>query len=254
MARIFVTGSSAGLGLLSSKYLLARGHQVVLHARSAARAADIRQAEPKVADIVIGDLETLAGMHQVAEGANACGPFDAVIHNAGVGEQGAARLTCDGLPLVFAVNALAPYVLTARITRPARLVYLSSSMHFAPDAMEMDKLWKDGPSLLSCDYSQSKFLVTLLAFAVARWWPNVHANAVDPGWVPTRMGGVSAPDDLQLGCETQSWLAEGGSTATGEYFHHRRMARPDPATQNPMLQRQFLALCERISETPLCAA
>lgn len=253
MARIFVTGSATGLGFLSGKYLLARGHDVVLHARNPAREADIRLAMHAVSGVVTGDLETLAGMRQVAQAANTLGPFDAVIHNAGVGDSGTDWLTTDGLPLVFAVNVLAPYVLTALMHRPKRLVYLSSSMHFGPPPPGLDKAFCKGSWTGRMSYSQSKFLVTAFAFAVARKWPEVMANAVDPGWVPTRMGGRSAPDDLQLGCETQAWLAE-TSAVSGGYFHHRQARQPDPDTRSAGVQDRLLALCQQVSGIALPAA
>lgn len=246
MARIFVTGSATGLGLMAGRYLLDRGHEVVLHARNPVREADIRLALPAVCGVATGDLETIAGMRSVAEAANRFGRFDAVIHNAGVGDKGTDWLTTDGLPLVFAVNVLAPYVLTALVHRPARLVYLSSSMHFGSRTKALDRLWGDAGWTGAMSYSQSKFLVTLLAFAVARKWPDVSCNAVDPGWVPTRMGGRSAPDDLQAGCETQAALAEAGAV-TGGYFHHRQQRQPDPDTQGAVMQDQLLALCRQVS-------
>ena len=99
---------------------------------------------PGVEDVVEGDLETMAGMRAVAEAANALGRFDAVIHNAGVGDRGADRLTKDGLPVVFAVNVLAPYLLTALMERPDRLVYLSSSMHMGARPARLAAYWQDG--------------------------------------------------------------------------------------------------------------
>jgi NAD(P)-dependent dehydrogenase (short-subunit alcohol dehydrogenase family) len=143
---------------------------------------------------------------------------------------------------------LAPYLLTALMLSPARLVYLSSSMHFHSRPTALDKAWSDQGWTGQTSYSQSKFLVTLLTFAVARKWPDVMCNAVDPGWVPTRMGGRSAPDDLQMGCETQSWLAETGDVS-GAYFHHRKERQPDPDTRNEGLQDQLLSLCQRVSGT-----
>jgi NAD(P)-dependent dehydrogenase (short-subunit alcohol dehydrogenase family) len=193
MARIFITGSSGGLGLLAGRQLAKRGHRVVLHARDAAKTAAIRAALPGVEAVVEGDLETMAGMRAVAQAANALGRFDAVIHNAGVGERGTDRLTADGLPVVFAVNVLAPYLLTALIERPDRMVYLSSGMHSGARPAQLATLWRDGRWMGRISYSQTKFLVTALAFAAARLWPGVRSNAVDPGWVPTRMGGSSAP-------------------------------------------------------------
>ena len=252
MARIFVTGSAGGLGLLTGQYLIGRGHEVVLHARNPAREADIRSACTGVSAVVTGDLETVAGMRGVADSANSLGRFDAVIHNAGVGDRGTTWHTTDGLPLVFAVNVLAPYVLTALMLRPARLVYLSSSMHFSPGPLDLASARDGGLWTLPVSYGQSKFLVTALTFGVARHWPGVLASAVDPGWVPTRMGGASAPDDLQMGCETQGWLAEGGDVSGG-YWHHRKARRPDAGTLDAGLQDRLLALCARVSGVALPA-
>jgi len=117
---VFITGSSDGLGLMAARLLVADGHSVTLHARSKGRADDTRATLPQADGVVIGDLSHLAGMRQVAEQANASGRFDAVIHNAGIGYRQPRRIeTVDGLCQVFAVNVLAPHLLTALITRPA---------------------------------------------------------------------------------------------------------------------------------------
>src|SRR3984957_12162937 len=126
MARVLITGSSDGLGLLAGQLLVDAGHDVTLHARSAGRASDARRALPGAAGVVVGDVSTLAGMRDVAEQADAAGPYDAVIHNVGLGYRGPRIETVDGLSQLFAVNVLAPYVLTALMARPARLVYRSS--------------------------------------------------------------------------------------------------------------------------------
>jgi len=142
MSRIFISGSSAGLGLMAGKLLAEQGHQVVLHARNAARAEDALRALPNAEAIVVGNLETIAGAKDIAAKVNALGRFDAVIHNAAVGYREAHRLTEDGLPHVFAINTLSAYILTAQIERPKRLIYLSSGMHHQADANLDDILWK----------------------------------------------------------------------------------------------------------------
>lgn len=243
--RVLVTGSSTGLGLLAGRELIRRGHEVVLHARNAAK------AQPLVAEaeVLIGDLETLEGMNALADAAEASGPFDAVIHNAGVGERGTDRRTFDGVPVVFAVNILAPWVLTARMTKPGRLVYLSSSMHHGASvpAAALGAFW-EGRWTGRTSYSQSKWMDTALAFGIARIWPEVESNAVDPGWVPTRMGGSSAPDDLTEGILTQCALVEGKlGPVTGQFLHHLRVESPDPAARDTGRQDALLDLCARIS-------
>jgi NAD(P)-dependent dehydrogenase (short-subunit alcohol dehydrogenase family) len=223
MSRIFISGSSAGLGLMAGELLASQGHQVVLHARNAVRASDARQALPQAEAIVEGDLDTVAGARQVAARVNELGRFDAVIHNAAVGYREAHRLTADGLPHVFAINTLSAYILTALIERPKRLVYLSSGMHHHADANLDDILWRKRRWNGSTAYAESKLHDAMLAFPVARRWPDVLANALEPGWVPTKMGGAGAPDDMKQGHLTQAWLAvsnEPQAEVTGHYFYH----------------------------------
>jgi NAD(P)-dependent dehydrogenase (short-subunit alcohol dehydrogenase family) len=259
MARIFISGSSTGLGLMAGQLLAQQGHRVVLHARTPERAAHAREALPQVEATVEGDLETLAGMREVAQQANALGRFDAVIHNAAVGYQEAQRETGDGLPHVFAVNTLAPYVLTALMERPDRLVYLSSGMHQHADAHldDLDDLlWRRRRWSGSTAYAESKLHDAMLAFAIARRWPQVCSNALEPGWVPTRMGGRGAPDDLDQGHRTQAWLADGSDPAarvSGRYFYHMRQKTPNPQAQDPALQDRLLALCAELSGVALPA-
>jgi NAD(P)-dependent dehydrogenase (short-subunit alcohol dehydrogenase family) len=257
MARVFITGSSTGLGLMAGEWLAEQGHRVVLHARNPARADDARRALPAAEAIVIGDLSSIAGARRVAEQANRLGRFDAIIHNAGVGYGGGRRLeTEDGLPQIFAVNVLAPYVLTALIDRPDRLVYLSSGMHRGARADLDDLAWRRRAWDSAAAYSESKLLDVLIAFAVARRWPNVLSNAVDPGWVATRMGGASAPDDPSEGRGTQAWLAvsdEPPARVSGKYFHHLRERPADPQTGSVALQDRLIAECQRLSGVALPA-
>src|ERR1700683_3340275 len=108
MARVLITGSTDGLGLMAARLLVEDGHAVTLHARNEQRGADARRALPSAEDVVIGDVESIAGMRQVAEQANELERFDAVIHNVGIGYRQSRRIeTVDGLCNVFVVNVLA---------------------------------------------------------------------------------------------------------------------------------------------------
>jgi NAD(P)-dependent dehydrogenase (short-subunit alcohol dehydrogenase family) len=249
MARIFVSGSSTGLGLMAGQLLAEQGHEVVLHGRNAKRADDIRRALAG-AKVVIGDLETIAGAKDVAEQVNALGPCDAVIHNAAVGYQEAHRVTADGVPHVFAVNTLSAYVLTALIGKPKRLVYLSSGLHRSASANLDDIGWRKRRWNGMAAYSESKLHDTLLAFAVARLWPEVRSNALEPGWVATRMGGPGASDDLDQGHRTQAWLAASDDRAaktTAGYFYHRKPREPNPQARDVALQDRLLDICREAS-------
>src|SRR5689334_19185846 len=129
MARIFITGSADGLGHLAAKALIKLGHEVVLHARNKQRANHALAEIPGAANVLIADLSSIDETKALAATANASGKFDVVIHNAGVYQVPKDSLTVDGLPLVFAVNSLAPYILTCLMEKPKRLIYLSSGMH-----------------------------------------------------------------------------------------------------------------------------
>ncbi len=250
MARVFISGSSDGLGLMAGKLLADEGHRVALHARNASRAADAERAMPEAEAVVVGDLETIAGASEVARQVNALGRFDAVIHNAAVGYQESRRVTGDGLPHVFAINALAPYILTALIDRPKRIIWLSSGMHERVDANLDDILWRRRRWNGSAAYAESKLYDAMLAFAIARLWPEVLSNAVTPGWVATKMGGPGAPDDLGQAHRTQVWLATSDDAAartTAGYFYHLRPREPNPQARDVALQDRLIAICRQVS-------
>ena len=241
MARIFITGSADGLGLLTARLLVDQGHQVVLHGRNAERGRDALNKVKGAEKALAGDLSSMEETKKLADEVNALGPFDAVIHNAGV-----YRVPSK---LIFAVNTLAPYILTSLIQKPKRLIYLASGMHLRGHP-SLDNLAKD---ISRISYSDSKLHVLMLSMAVARKWQEVYSNTVDPGWVPTKMGGLGAPDNLQKGYETQAWLAvsnDDQACVTGRYFHHKREVRYNPEATDVTLQEKFLKLCEGITAVP----
>lgn len=244
MSRIFITGSTDGLGLAAARTLMDEGHEVVLHARSARRAASLAALAPRAAGVVIGDLGSAAETRSIAEQVNEIGRMDAVIHNAGVYQVPQRGNTPEGHATVLAVNTLAPYILTALIERPQRLVYLSSGMHRGANASLRDVDWRERRWDPGTAYSESKLYLTALAFAVARRWPEVFSNAVDPGWVPTRMGGPNAPDDLTEGHLTQTWLAaspDPQAQVSGRYWHHRKQQSPAAEALDRAFQDKVVA-------------
>jgi NAD(P)-dependent dehydrogenase (short-subunit alcohol dehydrogenase family) len=256
MSRIFISGSSTGLGLMAAELLVSQHHQVVLHARNADRADDARRELPKADAVVIGDLETIAGAKDVAAQVNELGRFDAVIHNAAVGYHEGHRLTADSLPHVFAINTLSAYILTALIERPKRLVYLSSGLQHQADANLDDILWQKRRWNGSQAYSESKLHDAMLAFAISRRWPDVLSNSLEPGWVPTKMGGPGAPDDMDQAHRTQVWLAASDdpkAQVTGKYFYHLKRMNVNPQADDPALQDRLIAICSEISGVMLPA-
>jgi NAD(P)-dependent dehydrogenase (short-subunit alcohol dehydrogenase family) len=257
MARVFITGSSDGLGKMAAQLLIEQGHRVVVHARNAQRAQEALAAIPGADGVVIGDLASIAQTRKVADQVNALGSFDAVIHNAGLGYREPKRVASeDGLPQVFAVNTLAPYILTALIKTPKRLVYLSSGLHHQGDTSLKDLSWENRPWNGQQAYSDTKLHDVLLAFAVARRWPHVLSNAVEPGWVATKMGGAGATDNLDEGHRTQAWLAVSDDPAakvSGEYFYHMRKKTPKSAARDVEIQEKLMEACKGFSGVELPA-
>ena len=243
MPRIFITGSTDGLGRAAAGALMGDGHDVVLHARSRERAAALSDLAPDAAGVVIGDLSSAAETRDLAGQVNQIGRMDAVIHNAGVFLEPSRAATADGHAKTLAVNTLAPYMLTALIGRPDRLIYLSSGLHHAGAGSLRDIDWTSRSWNAAQAYSESKLHVTALALTLARVWPEVLSNAVDPGWVPTKMGGPTATGDLEMGYLTQTWLAvsnDAAATVSGGYWYHRQRQGPAAQARDPEFQDQLM--------------
>jgi len=246
MANIFITGSSDGLGQMAAKALIEQGHRVVLHARNERRAEEALANVPGAVTVLTADLSSMEETKSLAEEVNALGKFNSIIHNAGLYQVPKYERSVDNLPLLLAVNTLAPYILTCLIQKPERLIYMSSGMHLGGD-VTLQGLQRDK---LDISYSDSKLHDLILSKAVARKWPAVLSNAVDPGWVPTKMGGAGAPDSLEEGFQTQVWLSVSNdekARVCGKYFHHQREAKYQLASDDVKVQEEFSALCEKIS-------
>src|SRR6202789_2148735 len=247
MARVFITGSSDGLGLMAAQFLVEQGHSVVSHARNQQRADETQKRLPEAEEIVVGDLTSIAQTRHVADQVNRLGTFDAVIHTAGIGYREPRRIvTEDGLSHLFAVNTIAPYILTALIAPPKRLVYLSSGLHQDGDPSLNDLTWAARPWQGQQAYSDTKLHDVLLAFAVARRWPGVLSNALEPGWVPTKMGGPGATDDMDQAHRTQVWLAvsdDPAASVSGSYFFHQQPWEVHPAARSVDVQEGLLERC-----------
>ncbi|MFT4469959.1 hypothetical protein ACMX2H_08620 [Arthrobacter sulfonylureivorans] len=129
-------------------------------------------------------------------------------------------------------------------------MYVSSGSHYAgrPTLAGVDWQGRTPGS-----YADSKLFVTALSAALARMYPEPLSNAVDPGWVPTKMGGPGAPDDLDLGHQTQEWLAtsdQAQALTSGGYWYHRQRQQPHQAVNDPAFQDRLLhALAEETGVT-----
>ena len=236
MALILVTGASSGLGRNTANALADDGHDVVVHVRNRARLTDADDTA-RWKGVVVGDLAELDEIHDVARQASEFGRFDTVIHNAGV-------LRSSDL---ITVNTVAPYLLTALMDKPATLIYLSSSMH-RTGSTDLGRL-----AAGTASYDDTKLWVTTLALAFASRWAGTSSHAVDPGWVPTRMGGAGASDDLAAGHRTQTWLATHADVTpnTGGYWYHRQTQTPHPAAQDEQFQARLVRALENCTGIPL---
>ncbi|KAJ0423502.1 hypothetical protein BJY00DRAFT_310157 [Aspergillus carlsbadensis] len=252
MSRILITGSTDGFGLCAAQQLVAKGHSVYLHARNAERAASAAKACPGAAGTLIADLSHFAGVNTLANEANEIGPFDVVIHNAGVFLGPQRKMSDTDLPMQVFVNVLAPYILTCRMHRPKRLVYISSMLHKQGDPANVGDMfwvrrgeaeWNDFRS-----YCDTKLQLNLMAGAVAkRWVGECSVTTVHPGWVATKLGGEQAPDRLEDGVETYVKLAEGDydQGLVGAYFEPRgKLGEQLAAAGDERLQERVVAMLE----------
>lgn len=237
MAKILITGSTEGLGFLAAKRLVAEGNEVVLHARNPRRAQDVLKKLPQVKGIVIGDLSSIKEVKSLAVQINQLGTFDTIIYNAGVDSS--------DTDLTFRVNDLAPYMLTALVGHPKRIIYVSSGMHQGAN-LDIDNLSQ------TTNYSSSKLQILMFAKAVARYYPKITVTSVDPGWVPTRMGGKGATDNLEQGYSSQVWLATlDDHSVSGNYYYHQKLENYDLRVDRHKLQDDYVEKLGEITGIPL---
>lgn len=249
MARIFITGSADGLGHLAAKELVQSGHQVVLHARNTDRGREALQAIPGAETVLIGDLSSIEEIKKLAAEVNALGHFDTIIHNAGVYNPAKNQSKNDFHQIMVTVNTLAPYLLTALIEKPKRLIYMTSGLHLQGDPQLRGLTYANG-DYSALTYSDTKLHDVIISLAVARLWTNVYSNTVNPGWVPTKMGGSSASDDLEEGFRTQVWLAastDKEAQVSGRYFHHKKEVVCLPEAHDHAVQNNLLEQCAKIT-------
>lgn len=251
MSRIFVTGSSQGIGAETARQLVSLSHEVVLHARNAERAQAAAQAVPGATATVVGALDSLADTAALAAAAEAHGPYDVIIHNAGIGGGLAERTqTADGLEVIFHTNVVAPFQLTSLMSLAPRMVYLTSGLEadgvWRPDDLQWTEREWNGMQA----YSDSKLHDLMLATELAARHPEIVVNAVDPGWIKTRMGGPDAWDEVELGAETQVWLAtsdDPAATASGRYLKRREELAANPVVGDAAARAALISALEDLT-------
>lgn len=255
MGRIFITGSTRGIGAETARQLIDLGHEVVVHARNEARREEALERFPDAHAVVVGELDSLISTSALSTKANEFGPYDVIIHNAGVGGGVAQRAqTEDGFERIFHTNVIAPYMLTAHMELPRRMIFLTSGLEANGTWEPEDLHWNSRPWNGMQAYSDSKLHDLMVALEIAERYPQVISNAVDPGWIKTDMGGPQAPDPVALGAETQVWLAtsdEAEATASGRYLKRRKVLEPHPIALNADARRRLIDELERLSGVSL---
>lgn len=258
MSTVLVTGSSDGIGVEVARIIAGQGQRVILHARNEERADGLgSEVGLPGAEVVVGDLASLSSTRELASAVLRLGPPDVVVHNAGWGSKESARpVTGDGLEQTLQINALAPYLLTALLPLPERLVFVSSDS-ITRGKIRLDDLQHEASWTADAAYADSKLVMTALAFALARRYPQVLSNAVHPGWVRTKMSGDVAPLDVSQGADTPAWLAtstDPEAMVSGRFFHDRRVVRLNPQAYDTDVQDELLLHCAQLCGASLPAA
>ena len=250
MVRVFITGSSDGIGLFTAQRLADAGHNVTLHARNDERAKTTREACASAEHVLVADLRNIAEIKQLAEDANATGSFDTIIHNAGIGfgSTSSRKMTSDGISEVFAVNTLAPYILTCLMHKPkARMLYMSSDSHMSGD-ISLEKCTQ------SHSYGNSKLHDILLANAFARRFEDLQILSMHPGWVRTKMGGAAPGSPNKPAKALSEWAVGEGSLAkvrSGAFVGTDSEDSPHRGASDVTKQDELLEICSKVSGVEL---
>jgi NAD(P)-dependent dehydrogenase (short-subunit alcohol dehydrogenase family) len=247
MAVICITGSSDGIGLATARVLLADGHRVLIHARSRDRGRPVVEQLGDETALVTGDLAKLDEVHGLADQIRAYGPVDAIVHNAGVWVRGnTPRTTEHGLETTFAVNVLAPHLLTHLLAPDlrGRLLWLGSGMASSgrPDPATLGR-----PQEPSRAYADSKACDVALALAWHRRIPTVVSAAVDPGWVKTKLAVPGAPGDVTSSADTLAFCCTEADLASAPYWKNRAPTPIPEHLRNESLQDAIASACDRLA-------
>ena len=246
MSTICITGATDGIGLATTERLLAAGHRVLVHARNAERGRRVVERLQGDAVLVTGDLASLAEVEGLAEQVAAHAPVDVLVNNAGVWVRGdTPARTVDGFETTFAVNVLAPHLLTARLAEhlTGRLLWLGSGMAASghPDADEPGAATEPSRA-----YADSKAADVLLAAAWGRRLPRVASAVVDPGWVKTKLASSGAPGTVDTSADSLTYLCIEADLGSGLYWRGRRTIAVPKHLRDEAYADALAATCDRL--------
>ena len=247
MATICITGSTDGIGLAAARALLGQGHRVLVHARSEQRGRPVVEDLGGDVDLVTGDLGSLSSVRDLADQLRSHGRIDVLAHNAGVWvSDGTPRETEDGFETTFAVNVLAPHLLTALLSDVVtdRLLWLGSGMVGSgrPDPAALGR--ETDPRQA---YADSKACDVALAIGWGRRLPEVASAAIDPGWVRTKLATAGAPGQPEQGADTLVWCCTEADLSAAPYWKDRRPKSVPERVDDPDLQEALLRTCDDLA-------
>ncbi len=251
MTTICITGSTDGIGRATAEVLAGAGHRVLVHARNRDRGRQVVDELGGDVELVTGDLASLAEVRRLAEQIRAAGPLDVLVHNAGVWvRNGTPKRSADGFETTFAVNVLAPHLLTALLADDlrgragARLVWLGSGMAGSgrPDAADPGRATD-----ASRAYSDSKASDVALAGAWGRRLPAVGSAALDPGWVKTKLATAGAPGTVASSATALAALCTEADLSRGLYWKGRSPVTVPSRVRDPSFQDRLAETCDRLA-------
>jgi NAD(P)-dependent dehydrogenase (short-subunit alcohol dehydrogenase family) len=261
---VLVTGSTDGIGKQTALELARLGATVLLHGRNAERGqkalAEVGTATgSERLDYFAADLSSLEQVRALA--AQVREKYDrlhVLVNNAGV-YMHERRLTEDGLETTFAVNHLAPFLLTHLLldlltkSAPARIVNVSSALHHSA-RVDLDDLQGEKRFSGFSAYCLSKFGNVLFTYELAERLAGtgVTVNALHPGGIATKLlraASGSSGASLEEGAATPVYLASAPEVenVTGKYFVRKQPASSAALTLDLKLRREFWAISERLA-------
>ncbi len=246
MSTICITGATDGIGLATTRRLLDAGHRVLVHARNEERGRAVLADLTGDAVGVTGDLSRLAEVRSLAAQIAEHSPLDVLVHNAGVWVRGSTPpLSADGLETTFAVNVLAPHLLTTLLgdTVKSRLIWLGSGMAGSgrPDPDHLGSATDPARA-----YADSKAADVALAMAWGRRLPHLASAAIDPGWVVTKLASRGAPGRPEESADSLSFCATEADLGQAPYWKGRRPISVPAHLRDESFQDALALSCDQL--------
>jgi NAD(P)-dependent dehydrogenase (short-subunit alcohol dehydrogenase family) len=260
---IFVTGSTDGIGKATATELLSRGAEVIIHGRNAQKGQNVQKELQRTTgrekpDLLVADLSDLDQIQiMAADIISRHNRLDVLINNAGTFEK-TRRLTTQGIEMTFAVNYLAPFLLTSLLlplllkSAPSRIVTVASSAHEDVRSLHWDNLQGERHYEAWDAYALSKFADITFTYTLAR---KIHgtgltANCLHPGIVSTKLLKSAFPDypgiPVEEGAQTSVYLALDPEVngVSGKYFEEQKPVRSSALTYDRSVQDRLWNVAE----------